>query len=370
MNDRGRRIPYLLLLIAGMAIGVLIGAIYTTGFSLGDRARQWIWIALAGGFGGLLYTAREGGLTLPHRDPKSPSIYQLGWIADCAFGIAGAFVVFLLIPTEIGSESRDISGLFEMPVFDQMKITALAIVGGYGGRSLVDRAFSNLADRVEQVQKTTEQVVVQQEADSSAIELVRLHLDPELQPQDSNKLKSAIARASRRVRYEIFQLAREVRTDNWKSNPSLMARTIPCFKGLIDNSAGEVYHRNHAQLAYALKDQGGENSAENDWAGAYEQLNTAIRLRDEEGGDLRRADNSPAFLMYEFNRALCAIKLGRPVDEIVRDCAAASKRDSLRNAILTEPVFTDWAAENGLRLREENGALVVEEKSPAERSPA
>ena len=52
---------------------------------------------MAGGFGGLLYTIRDSGFELIHKNDKENQVLRLGWLADCAYGIAGAFVVFLLM---------------------------------------------------------------------------------------------------------------------------------------------------------------------------------------------------------------------------------------------------------------------------------
>lgn len=336
--------------LATLIAGYIIGSWASTSFAWSTQGKIWIWITLAGAFGGMLYTFREGGLVCPHSDSTQPHQYNLGWISDCAYGIAGSYVIFLLIPTEIGNSSGGDKSLLEGSAFGQIQLIALALVGGYGGRSLVDRAFANLAKRIEDVQESTERVVAEKETDALALEIVQLHLDEEEEAQPTEKMKTAVSAASRVVRFRIFKQARAVRTENWKTNPPLAARTIPIFEALIDNAAGEVFHRNHAQLGYALKDKGGPGSTSNDLPGAYVQLNKAIHLRDQEAHDLRRADGSPAFLMYEFNRAICAIKLGREKSEIINDLKAASSRDSLRESITTEDIFTTWARENGVNL--------------------
>ena len=259
-------------------------------------------------------------------------------------------MVFLLVPMNIGGQSNfdPLSG----PMIDQIKFFALALVGGYGGRSLVDRAFANMEKKIDQVRQATEKAVAEKETDALALELVQRHLDAEEQEQPLAQLKSKISAASRGVRFEIFKQARAVRTATWDSDPPTMARTIPIFEALIDNDAGERFHRNHAQLGYALKDRGGPNSPDNDWKGAYKQLDIAIRLRDEEGSNLRRSDGSPAFLMYEFNRAICAIKLNMGTSDILDDLQVASARESLRKAILEEELFSKWAKKEGVKLED------------------
>ena len=332
-----------------LAIGVGVGTWVTSGLTWTAGSKVWTLITVAGAFGGMLYTFRDGGLVTPHAVDGQAHHYNLGWIADCAYGIAGAYVIFLLLPTEIGGPGEDADVLSGSP-FDQMKLLGLALVGGYGGRSLVDRALANLVKKIDDVQQSADRVVAEKATDARALELVQLHLDDEEEARDSDEIKTVVASASRAVRLEIFKQARSVRTENWKNNPLLMARTIPIFEGLIENSAGEVYHRNHAQLGYALKDQGGPDSPANDWQGAYAQLDKAIAIRNQESKELRRLDGSPAFLMYEFNRALCGIKLGKDKSAVLGDLRTASQRESLLKAIRKEKIFKQWASENSVDL--------------------
>jgi len=339
-----------LLGVVMLAAGYGMGRWVEVGLGISNDAIAWFFITFAGAFGGMLYTFRDGGLEIPHK-VEGQYRYNLGWISDCLYGVAGAYVVFLLVPMNIGGQSNfdPLSGL----MIDQIKFFALALVGGYGGRSLVDRAFANMEKKIDQVQQATEKAAAEKETDALALELVQHHLDDdEEEAQPLDQLKNKISAASRRVRFDIFIQARAIRTSTWKNNPSLMARTIPIFEALIENDAGVKYHRNHAQLGYALKDRGGLNSSHNDWQGAYEQLDKAIRLRDEEGTTLRRSDGSPAFLMYEFNRAICAIKLSKDTASIVDDLQAACARKSLRKSILDEPLFSEWAQKAGVDLED------------------
>ncbi len=333
-------------LVAGYGLGRWVEA----GLSLSSQAIVWLSISLAGAFGGMLYTFREGRLVKPHQDPDQPDHYNLGWISDFLYGVAGAYVVFLLVPTDIGNAGVTDPLGDSVSVLDQIRFVALALVGGYGGRSLVDRALASLEKKIDQVQQATEKAAIEKETDARALEMVQRHLDDEEEAQPLDQLKSKISASTHGVRFEIFKQARATRTATWKSKPLLMARTIPVFKALIDNDAGERFHRNHAQLGYALKDRGGTDSSDNDWQGAHTQLDIAIRLRDEKAIDLRRSDGSPAFLMYEFNRAICAIKLGMDAVTIERDLRVACARESLRKAILNDSLFRDWADEVGMNL--------------------
>jgi len=186
-------------------------------------------------------------------------------------------------------------------------------------------ALANLAKRIDHAEKTAEEAATEKEIDAEARELVQLQLDDEEEPQDEATLEAAVNNASRATRFEVFKEARSFRTKNWEK-PESMLRVIPIFRALIDNAAGQVFHRNHAQLS------------------------RAIALRDRKGTELVRSDGSPAFLMYEFNRAICAIELGLDDKAILADLTVARRRESLRKLIEKDTVFTGWAKAHGVDL--------------------
>lgn len=322
-------------------IGYVLGFYWHIGIPWNQSRALITIITLAGAFGGLLYTARDNGLEFPHRNPDNPHVLNLGWVADCAYGVAGAYVVFLILPTELVPQ-ESLKNSEWIPSF--IKHLALALVGGYGGRSIVDRALSNIAKQAEEAKKdaaeTKEKLIQIQELDTKALELVHLHLDKSERPQDIQKLKEAIKAASKAARFEIFKEARAVRTANWKHEEDipLMERTIPIFEALIDSDGGENYHRNHGQLGYALKDKGGMDDARKEWTRAEDELTKAIELRDKEGAD--------GFLMYELNRALCGIKLGRTPASIKQDLNAAAQSEFLHDKMRRIDLINDWAAKN------------------------
>jgi len=329
-------------------LGFFVGYFLKVGFHLNTNANPFIIIILAGAFGGLLYTARDSGIEIPHRDPENKHIIKLGWVADCAYGIAGAFVVFLILPTEIAIvNSEQTSLLSSISSIGLVKLIAISLVGGYGGRSLVDRALENIAKKAdeakEEAKAATEKIIQKEEIDTVALELVQLQLDEGEEEQDTSKLKDSIKKASRSARFEIFKEAQMARKKaNQKNSSLLMKRTIPLFEALIENESREKYHRNHAQLAYALKDKGGADDSKNDWKRAYEELSAAIQLRNDDG--------AKGFKMYEFNRALCAIKLGLKPKKIIDDIKIAAEVNYLYEAMKKNDDFTKWADENNFDL--------------------
>ena len=55
--------------------------------------------------------------------------------------------------------------------------------------------------------------------------------------------------------------------------------------------------------------------------------------------------------MYEYNRAICSIRLGKSFDVIEADIRAAARRKRIRNRIEEESVFVDWAEKIDYNLR-------------------
>ncbi len=347
-----RSVIIILLAALAVAVGYFIGFYVRIGAPWSADATIFMIITVAGAFGGLLYTVRDSGLEFPHRDPEKDHVIKLGWVADCFYGIAGAYVVFLILPTELttaGTPSKSL--LSSGSILGLVKLLAMALVGGYGGRSLVDRALANIAKDAEEAKKSAEETkkkVDQIEVlDTKAMELVNRHLDENEKVKDVQELKEAVKVASRAARFEIFKEVREVRTANWNwkkknNNLSLMERTIPIFEALIDNNAGEQFHRNHGQLGYALKDRGGQDETKKDWEHAYREISKAINLRDREG--------EKGFLMYEFNRAMCGIKIGKTFDSIARDICSAARRSSLHTKIKENDIIVNWARQNNYNL--------------------
>jgi tetratricopeptide (TPR) repeat protein len=338
-------------------------------------------IATSGAFGGLLYTLQSGKLQLPYisnttnsspiseqtfeDNPRSTlTQHQLtasaqmggktlhpGCIADCLIGIGGAFAVFLLIPNSdtLGKTDGKLSLL-------DIELLATTLVGGYGGRFLLDRAVNNIGKRVAEteekvnqsigeIQKVQQKVEDLNEIESKVKKLLSRYLDKSLGllPEQIEELKQSILKASSATRTDIFVIAQKVLYENrnrnnasinkgFVSTPSMDGRrkdladsinlvdsssegvttliqTIPIDTTLIERTL-EVFnalkrsdengnHRYVAHVAYAYM-------ALEKWQDAIRELNEAIQLRDTYPQN--RGDRE-GFWVYECNRALCRIKL-------------------------------------------------------------
>jgi hypothetical protein len=173
---------------------------------------------------------------------------------------------------------------------------------------------------------------------TSALPLVRAQLDPagDGGPR-SEELKKVLYDSAPGIRSEAFYLARNQRRENWSGGDrNLVDLTVPVFEALIAlDDDDRRFHRNFAELGYALKD--GSRPTQAKYALAREKLTKAIEIRGLGGAS--------GFSMYEFNRAYCNIKLDPALgtdnpqstpelaEAICRDLEVAAETLSGRNAI-------------------------------------
>jgi hypothetical protein len=180
--------------------------------------------------------------------------------------------------------------------------------------------------------------------DAAALSLVERVLNPPpgTPTVTQEELNAAMLAASPSVRVQVFHRARQLRQATWQNSKDRMAMTIPAFRALVASDVDGKYHRGHAQLAYALKDQ-----THPDWAAAEQELSAAITIR---------GPSSTGWLLYEFNRALCRIQLDPGTlpsspearDAILGDMQQASRSPHLMRLLQQEPVVVSWLSRNSL----------------------
>lgn len=179
-------------------------------------------------------------------------------------------------------------------------------------------------------------------ADAEALAYVYNHLDKDSDTAgyDFADLAVKIKGSSEQVRVQILFLAYKARSENWRTNQEFMERTIPLFRALI--AADPSKHSPYGELGFALKD-----SRTPRWGEAEEMLTKAIDLRGPAAQRGRRA--------YEFNRAICRIRLdpaqtgpstGEWRDKIVGDLKVAAGRWGRLYA--TEEPVKGWLQRNNI----------------------
>lgn len=276
-------------------------------------------ICLAGMFGGFIYSLQNGGMVLPHRTNENQ--IHLGFIANCLFGIAGALVIFLIVPGKFN---------FVPNSSEFIKSLATALVGGWGGIALVDKVLGNTVQQLEEKIEAKER---QEFHDANVLELTDQYLSSSSNVELSeDKLIDSIKKSSPRTKMSILNNAQNARSVTWRKNKARMARTIPVLKALAQSDRQEATHRIFGQLGFALKDQ-----TYPDYKGARTNLSKAIEIRNNH--DIK------GFAWYEFSRAICSIYMDNDflknqpttssanIKEILQDFTVAFKDDFVVNQL-------------------------------------
>ncbi len=172
-------------------------------------------------------------------------------------------------------------------------------------------------------------------------------------PPSQAEVNAAIGPATSNMKAQIFWAAKDVRTENWRNfaDKPKMERTIPIFRALIVSDTERVYHANHGQLGFALKDQRNP-----DWPSARLELTEAIRLR----GNWQTSGWAP---FYEFVRATCSINLdeafksGQASDDktkalIRSDLHIAFSEPETKQLAMDDPDIKKWLELNGTTARD------------------
>jgi hypothetical protein len=210
--------------------------------------------------------------------------------------------------------------------------------------AVVGHKLAQMENKVSEIEK-------QAELDAQALSLVQRQLNPGSgsPPISQEEFNSTILPVSSKFKAQIYYLAQDARSQNWKDRQTkpVMERTVPIFRALIASDKDEIYHLNHGQLGFALKDQ-----RQPDWAAAEAELNKAIEIRGPW--------ESHGWLLYEFNRALCRINLdpafaqGQEANaetkkRIVADLKAAVSARELEEIIAGEPTIQKWLTSNKIK---------------------
>lgn len=156
----------------------------------------------------------------------------------------------------------------------------------------------------------------------------------------NRELRDAIRNGSDTARYEIFEKARTFRrrADGKADGATRRARgevIVPIFEALIDADAEKKFHRNYAQLGFALK-------LTERWAEVEAALDSAIEIRDSQG--------DRGYPLYELNRALARIELGASFE------ARAGGVETARSMILDDLKTAARSSDLFQRLRDRDAS--------------
>lgn len=280
---------------------------FLTGFAIGlfyvllISERDFLWLGagekyaailvFSGILGGVIYTIMvDGHVEMPQFIANRGDKFRAGLFGDILLGIAGATVLDVLVQALLGVE-----------LGSNVEIAAAGIVGGYGGRAILqfalERVFKDInlleADRVAYLQANMQRRLARMDG-LELIDLVNEQIKVGLAGDDLTALSREIAGADADVRRRIFNLVRDFRlAANSSSEQNRIARMVPIFAALVQSDPKQ--HEYYAELAFAYKD-----SKSPDLSRAIEYLDKAIALR----GDGQRAQT----WNYELSRAITRIQ--------------------------------------------------------------
>jgi len=273
-------------------------------------------LVLAGALGGLLYSILlDGELELPSWSKKNPNNLNPGFLGEIFVGIGGSLIAYKFLPQELGKPGLEIT------------IFVTGLVGGYGGKAILDAALSKVIDRI----KTAD--LAKEKAESQAKELeektyirnlVNQQIQEGLNQSELSELKEKLEAASDDVKERAFNLAHDARSLGRRTLTfkDRVNRTIPIFEALVASDNNNPSY--NAELGYAYI-----SSQPPDLNQAISYLDRAIELRIP--GSSTEGDS----WKYEMNRAIARIGLGNSQsrDDILKDLFAVEQRKRLAQAI-------------------------------------
>ncbi len=348
----------LILLVAAVLFAALSFPTNTIKFSLSV-------IGLCGASGGLLFAMRQSRVTPPK---VTNGALELGSLADCGYGIAGAIVIFVVTPglSEDVPGSKHFNSSHE-PITeprqnaatqspesndvntDWLEIMAVALVGGYAGRAMMQKASDAFTEvkKVEQQVETLHTTVDERlstaeqqiKAQSRAIELVEQQLDLEEPPVDVQELDKILQSSDYHVKKRLYM---HVKRSFVGDPPTFAQRSIPILQALVRADPSDQHCNSRAILARCLGETG-------DWESALQWIRKAIEIRDaQELEGLERYDEFLARCLVE----LCPhFRIGEPSTpevsrEIVKQLAAAYPQSEPPYENCGNDRIQEWLARN------------------------
>ncbi|WP_287717338.1 hypothetical protein [Microcystis sp. M31BS1] len=276
-------------------------------------------LVLAGGLGGLLYSILlDGELELPSWSKKNPNNLNPGFLGEIFVGIGGSLIAYQFLPQELRKTGDP--GL-------EITIFVTGLVGGYGGKAILDAALKKVINRIETADLAKEKAESQAkelEERKHILDLVNLQIQEGLNLSELSELQEKLEAASENVKERAFNLAHDARSLGRRTLTfkDRVNRTIPIFEALVASDNNNPSY--NAELGYAYI-----SSQPPDLDKAISYLDRAIELR------IPGASTEQDSWKYEINRAIARIGLGNSQsrDDILKDLFAVEQRKGLAQAI-------------------------------------
>jgi len=284
-----------------------------------DVSPLYLSLILAGALGGLLYSILlDGELELPSWSKKNPNNLNPGFLGEIFVGIGGAFIAYQFLPQELRNLGDP--GL-------EITIFVTGLVGGYGGKAILDAALEKVINRIKTAdlaKETAESQAKELEEKTYIRNLVNQQIQEGLNQSELSEMQEKLEAASDDVKERAFNLAHDARSLGRRTLTfkDRVNRTIPIFEALVASDNNNASY--NAELGYAYI-----SSQPPDLNQAISYLDRAIELRIP--GSSTEGDS----WKYEMNRAIARIGLGNSQsrDDILKDLFAVEQRKRLAQAI-------------------------------------
>lgn len=362
---------------------------FLTGFTIGlfyvvlisEQTKNWPWIGgtnghqaivliFSGILGGVIYTIMvDGHVEMPEFIENRADQFRAGLFGDILLGIAGA-IVLDFIRQQLGVNFGD----------NTVKLAAEGIVGGYGGRAILQfalqRVFKDInllePERIASLQANFQQQLERMDS-LTLIDLVNQQIKVGLPSSELSELLTELEKGDSGVKKRFFNLVQDFRlAAKAAGEQDRTERMIPIFEALI--KAEPDKHAYYAELAFAYKD-----SRSSDLFQAIQYLDKAISLR----GSQQRAET----WNYELSRSITRIQAAHQAtgsydfepavhERIIADLVAVADIYNLENILraaddgtIPLPVL-NWMEQNEAMLATHPEAKVLIEQMESFQAPA
>ncbi|GBE74492.1 hypothetical protein myaer87_17190 [Microcystis aeruginosa NIES-87] len=276
-------------------------------------------LVLAGGLGGLLCSILlDGELELPSWSKKNPNNLNPGFLGEIFVGIGGSLIAYQFLPQELRKPGDP--GL-------EITIFVTGLVGGYGGKAILDAALKKVINRIDtanEAKEIAESQAKELEEKTYIRNLVNQQIQEGLNQSELSEMQEKLEYATDDVKERAFNLAHDARSLGRRTLTfkDRVNRTIPIFEALVASDNNNPSY--NAELGYAYI-----SSQPADLDKAISYLDRAIELRVP--GSSTEGDS----WKYEMNRAIARIGLGNSQsrDDILKDLFAVEQRKELAQAI-------------------------------------
>ncbi|MEM9008557.1 MAG: hypothetical protein AAGE59_34230 [Cyanobacteria bacterium P01_F01_bin.86] len=293
-------------ILIGLFYAVLVGGRLFTDLETSELSveGQVLILSFSGILGGVVYTIMlDGHVEMPRFIGGRGNQFKAGLFGDILLGIAGAFILEALLPSELLTSPVG-SG---EPELRNTAIAATGIIGGYGGRAILQFAlnrFFNQSGALSVSQSPTIPSVDEEveELQSGAVDQalgltdqIDAYIRDGASGNELARLQSLLSDTDAKVQQQVFEDLIELRSPEMglQLTSEQLQRMIPLFEVLIDGAPKN--HRCAGELALIYRDL-----EQPDYSKALRYLDQAITLR----GPLTMGQPWE----YELNRAATKIQ--------------------------------------------------------------